>query len=113
MTRILHTETFKKHYKHLVKKYPSLKAELEELITELYKNPKTGSPLGHNTFKIRLAVKSKGGGKSGGLRVITFVQVTVIKDEVLFLLTLYDKSDISTISDKELKNLIHSVLANP
>jgi hypothetical protein len=109
MIEIRYTQTFKKHYKQLAKKYPSLKDDLEELFIELRKNPELGAPLGSNAYKIRLAVKSKGGGKSGGLRVITLYQVAVIEDQTLFLLTLYDKADISTISDKELKALIKAI----
>jgi len=52
---------------------------------------------------IRLAVKSKWKGKSGGMRVITFV---VTKRKELFLLSIYDKADKDTLSDKEILALI-------
>jgi len=110
MTKILYTDTFKKGYKALVKKYPSLQTELKDLIEELHKNPKLGTSLGSDAFKIRLSVKSKGRGKSGGLRIITFFHLTVVEDDILYLVTIYDKADLSTISDKELKNLIKSIL---
>jgi hypothetical protein len=47
-----------------------------------------------------MAISSKGQGKSGGARVITFVQI--IKTTI-FLLSIYDKADIENISDKILK----------
>lgn len=50
---------FKKEVKRLTKKYPSLKTELAELFTELEENPTTGTPLGNDIYKIRLAVASK------------------------------------------------------
>ncbi|MBW8051660.1 MAG: hypothetical protein FVQ77_15250 [Cytophagales bacterium] len=90
---------FKKQAKRLTKKYPSLKQELDELGKRLSCNPKQGIPIGHNCYKIRLAIKSKGKGKSGGARIIT--HIVVIKEKV-FLLSVYDKSDNENISDKEI-----------
>jgi len=71
-------------------------------------NPKLGTSLGKNCFKIRLAISSKGKGKSGGARVITHLIVTVT-DETLYLLKIYDKGDQETISDTELKYLLDSI----
>lgn len=65
------TDNFKKEAKKLQKKYPSLKSELEELGNTLAENPTTGTHLGNNVYKIRLAIKSKGKGKRGGARVMT------------------------------------------
>lgn len=56
--------------------------------------------MGHDCYKIRMAISSKGKGKSGGARVITFVQI--IKTTI-FLLSIYDKADINNISDRELQ----------
>jgi mRNA-degrading endonuclease RelE of RelBE toxin-antitoxin system len=81
--KILPTHQFAKELKRLVKKYPSLKAEYSHLIDQISLNPKTGSPLGHNCFKVRIAIKSKGKGKSGGARTITYVY---LKTETVYLL---------------------------
>ena len=94
---------FRKEAKKLIKKYPSLKNELAELGNLLCTDPTTGTALGNNCYKIRLAIASKGKGKSGGARVITNFYVS---DETVFLLTIYDKSDKETISDKELLELL-------
>ena len=51
---------FEKQAKKLIKKYPSLKNELLELVRELKSNPSQGIPLGKNCFKIRIAISSKG-----------------------------------------------------
>jgi hypothetical protein len=59
--------------------------------------------LANNCYKIRLAIKSKGKGKSGGARVIT--QIQVVENNV-FLLALYDKSEQENISDKEIEYLL-------
>ncbi len=70
---VIPTAIFKKEAKRLIKKFPSLKEELIELDRLLTDSPKSGIDLGHNTFKIRLGIKSKGKGKRGGGRVITYV----------------------------------------
>ncbi len=94
---------FEKELKRLAKKYPSLKHEYLKLIQSLKQQPEQGSPLGNNCFKIRLAVASKGKGKSGGARVITYVQVLQTS---VYLLTIYDKSEQENIPDKELEELL-------
>ena len=97
---------FEKELKKLVKKYPSLKDELSELVQSLQSNPIQGTPLGRDCYKIRIAIKSKNQGKSGGARVITCVKVI---DKRVYLLSIYDKSDFDSISDKELLNLVSQI----
>ena len=60
------TALFEKQLKRLLKKFPSLKAEYFELIDLLKEEPKSGTPIGNNCYKIRLAIAFKGKGKSGG-----------------------------------------------
>ena len=67
---------FEKELKKLAKKHPSLKAEFIALVTSLKQQPSQGTALGNDCYKIRLAIKSKGKGKSGGARVITYIQVS-------------------------------------
>ncbi len=106
---IITTASFEKAAKPLLKKYPSLKNELAQLGNDLQTNPRMGTSLGNNTFKIRLAIKSKGKGKSGGARVITHVELNLALAEEttdIFLITIYDKSVAEDITDKELEVLI-------
>lgn len=97
---------FRKEAKKLTKKYPSLKNDLAELGSQISADPTTGTALGNNCYKIRLAIASKGKGKSGGARVITHFYVS---DETVFLLSIYDKSDKENISDKELLELLKKI----
>ena len=53
-----------------------------------------------------MAITSKGKGKSGGARVITLVR---IKNDVLYLVTIYDKSERENIPDDELNDLIENI----
>lgn len=73
---------------------------------DLEKNPTTGDPLGHDCYKVRLAIAAKGKGKSGGARVITHV---VVKGTTVFLMFIYDKSEMDNITDKELLQMIKGI----
>ena len=94
---------FDKQFKRLAKKFPSLKSELLQLISKLSDLPETGIALGHECYKIKLGIASKGKGKSGGARVITYIAIT---EETVVLLSIYDKSEQADISDKELLRLL-------
>lgn len=100
---VLTISVFERQAKKLAKKYPSLKTDLTQLVSLLSETPKTGTLIAENCYKIRMAIKSKGKGKSGGARVITFVTVL---DRSVYLLAIYDKSDKANISDKELEELL-------
>lgn len=95
---------FEKNLKKLSKKYPSLKSEYANLVKNLKENPELGTLIGHNCYKIRLAIASKGKGKSGGTRVITYF---LVADDSVYLLSIYDKSDKDNLTDKELTRIIH------
>lgn len=99
-------DVFERQTKRLVKKHPSLKTDLLKLVTELQENPDKGTPLGKDCYKIRLAISSKGRGKSGGARVITNF---VVIESTVYLLSIYDKSEKENITDKELSELLEHV----
>ena len=103
---ILPTSKFSKEIKRLIKKFPSLKSEFANLISLLSENPTTGTSLGENCFKIRIAIASKNKGKSGGARIITYL---MLKDKSVFLLTIYDKAEKQNVSEKELKEMIKEI----
>lgn len=100
------TAKFKKHAKRLLKKFPSLKQELNVLTNSLETEPTQGKGIGFDCYKIRMAIASKGKGKSGGARVITHVQVT---KTTVYMLTIYDKSEQENISDNEIKEFIRFI----
>jgi hypothetical protein len=76
------------------------------LIERLKEEPQQGTPLGDDCYKVRLSIASKNKGKSGGARVVTCVYLA---DSELYLLSIYDKSEKSSLNDKELKELIKVV----
>ena len=105
---IISLSSFDKELKKLAKRYPSLKQDYADLLNEIEVNPKLGTPIGKNCYKIRLSITSKGKGKSGGARVITHLIVS-IEAETLYLLKIYDKGDQDNISEAELKYLLTTV----
>ncbi len=94
---------FDREYKRLAKKYQSLKEEIAELGANLADNPLQGEPLGKDCYKIRLKIKSKGKGKSGGARVITCVKVIA---GAVVLVSIYDKAEREDIADGLLLELL-------
>ncbi len=99
---------FEKELKRLAKKHASLKVEYIQLIESLKENPvQRYSPLGNECFKIRIGISSKGKGKSGGARVITYVQIV---QTTVYLLTIFDKSEKENIPDKELQELLKMLI---
>ena len=91
------TNRFERSAKSLLKRYRSLKADLMEFICSLESNPFQGTELSPGIRKIRIAVASKGRGKSGGARIITYT-IEIRKNEVtVYLIDIYDKSDYSTV----------------
>ena len=85
---IIATEPFERRLKRLAKKYKSIKLDVAQLLIELADNPKMGSPLGKDCYKIRLNISAKAKGKSGGGRVITCVRI--LKNRI-FLMDIFDK----------------------
>jgi len=105
------SDNFRREAKKYLKKFRSLKEELVSFQESLRINPKQGDRITESVFKVRLSSKSKGKGKSGGFRIITYL-VEAIEAEnndlqiIVTLLSIYDKSEISTLSDSEIKALI-------
>lgn len=101
--KVLSIAPFDRQLKKLIKKYPSLKKEFSALIDSLEQDPKQGTSLGNSCFKIRLSITSKGKGKSGGARIITYLEITQTS---VYLLAIYDKSEMDSLTDKEIQALL-------
>lgn len=97
---------FNRRAKRLLKKYRSLLAELQKLAASLEANPAQGQNLGAGLYKIRLGSASKGGGKSGGFRIITYYVEQTADGETIYLVTIYDKSEATSITKEQLLKLL-------
>lgn len=106
-------EVFDRQAKRLSKHYASFRDDFKTLLEMLQENPMAGADLGYGIRKVRMAIASKGKGKSGGARVITYTAdvITASLEGELLLLSIYDKAEQSTITDKEIKRLKRLVKA--
>lgn len=103
--KIIPSVEFDRQFKRLAKKYKSLLNDYLAFSKELKENPLQGAVLGRGVRKIRMAIGSKGKGKSGGARVLTLT-VLVSDDANVTLLTIYDKDEIDNVSDEYIRWLV-------
>lgn len=104
--KVIASPYFVSRFKKFKKKFPSLAEEIVELENMLLTNPLQGESLGAGLYKIRLASKSKGAGKSGGFRVITYLIKQLSNGYEIYLITIYDKSEESSVTKNELLILL-------
>lgn len=100
------TPLFLKKAKRLIKSFSTLETNLEKLEQALIINPKLGDSYGANIYKIRLGDESKGKGKSGGFRVITYLIHESKTSTEIILITIFNKSEEATIKKADVRNLI-------
>lgn len=100
------TPLFLRNIKALQKKYPSVHNDLERLAESLQAEPKQGESLGRGCYKVRFAIASKKTGKRDSSRLITCVR---IEQDIIYLLTVYDKSEKATVSHSELSALLKQI----
>lgn len=97
---------FDREVKRLAKKYKSLRSDLSEFQKEIQKNPYLGTEIIPGVRKIRMAISSKGKGKSGGARIISFIAVNDAITNEIILLYIYDKSETPNIQTDYLRQQI-------
>ena len=97
---------FLKDIKALQKKYPSVREDFEKFLEMLEEDPHMGESIGRNCYKVRFDIKSKRTGKRDNSRIITCVK---IERDTIFLLAAYDKSEKSTVKNKELDLLLNQI----
>lgn len=100
---------FDREVKRLAKKYKSLRSDLLQFQKDLKENPYLGTEILPGIRKIRLAITSKGKGKSGGARIISFIAVNDTVNGEIVLLYIYDKSESPNIRTEYLKQLIEDL----
>ena len=103
---IVRSDYFTSELKRLAKRYRSLAKDYEAFLESLKANPLQGVEIAPHVRKIRMAVASKGRGKSGGARVITFNALVTEHDGTVYLLLVYDKADTSNVKMKVVKEII-------
>lgn len=91
--KVIIASEFAKEAKRIAKKHPGIKSDIDRLIGDLETDPIIGISLGGNFYKIRISITGTGKGKSGGVRVITYV---ILDDETVLLTEIYLKSEYDT-----------------
>lgn len=85
-----------------------MRDEIENLIAQLQSDQRPGNKIpriGYDVYKTRLPNPSAARGKSGGFRVVYYVQMA---DSVI-LLTIYSKTSKNDISVKEIQRAVEDV----
>ena len=103
------SDAFAREAKRLAKKYRSFKNDYAEFLKSIKENPLQGDEITKNIRKIRMAIGSKGKGKSGGARVITFNILTDVQNGQVVLLLIYDKEDASTVKVNVVKQMVRDM----
>ena len=83
-----------------------MRQDFAGLLESLRREPQQCVDLGRGLHKVRMAISSKGKGKSGGARVITLTVLISETDTNIVLLTIYDKSECENLTDKELTDIV-------
>ena len=96
------TNIFEHNIKTLKKRFPSITKDVLKLIEELKLNPNLGISLGNSRYKVRVKNSDINRGKSGGYRIITYVQL----EKFILLVTIYSKSDKDNIINEEIDKII-------
>jgi len=102
---VLFTSEFKRSLRRLLKRYRSIRRDVESLVEELASGETPGERVkgtGHVVYKVRVANTDARRGKSGGYRVVYYVQTS----ERVILVTVYSKSDQGDISSAVLRQII-------
>lgn len=106
---VILSESFQTSVRRLKNRYARVAEDLKRAIQSLQADPAIGNliPDDYGARKLRLPNSSAQRGKSGGFRLIYYVQ-----DEgrhALWLLLVYSKSDQENISPSELKQLMREL----
>lgn len=98
---------FERRAKVLAKRYKSFQKDYSIFLDSLEEAPFQGVSLGGGVYKTRMQITSKGKGKSGGARVLTYTVKKIEPDRIsITLLSIFDKSDMENVPDSYIKSLV-------
>ncbi len=90
------TLLFKRQLKKLSKKYPHIKKDIETFVDDFIQLHEEAISIKKSIFKIRIANSDKNKGKRSGYRVYYYYKI----DNVVYMISIYDKSQIEMIDEK-------------
>ncbi len=104
-TLVESTRQFDKESRRLIRKFRSLRDELDLLRSQLQRGERPGNRLagiGYKAYKVRLANRSAQRGKSGGFRVIYQDR----SGQMVLLLLIFSKTEHSDLPDDVIMRVI-------
>jgi mRNA-degrading endonuclease RelE of RelBE toxin-antitoxin system len=107
-TKVIFSPDFEKDIKQLKRKYPAVLTEVRKLVVQLENDERLGDRIqdvGYEVYKVRLSNPSAARGKSGGFRVIYYVQL----EDTLYLISIYSKTEQADISSDKIRQLIENL----
>ena len=106
---VLFSPTFEQDIDELEDDYPGALDEVEKLVASLKRGEKPGNRVqgvGKPAYKVRLPNRAANRGKSGGFRVIYYVQMA----ESIWLVTMYSKTRQADISPQIIRSIIDKLV---
>lgn len=106
--QLLFSDEFKTRLRTLIKRYRSIRTDLQPLLDELQSGNFIGDQIagtGYTVFKVRLKNSDIQKGKSGGYRVIYQLR----NDTYILLVVIYSKSDRDDILANQIRDIIDRV----
>ena len=105
LIQVIVSPTFNRNLRTLAKKYRSIRNDIQPIIEQLTRGELPGDRIagvGYAVFKLRVRNSDTQKGKSGGYRLIYYVQTA----KGIILLTLYTKSEQVDIAAEDIQNII-------
>ncbi len=103
--QLVFSDEFKTRLRTLIKRYRSIRTDLQPLLDELLSGNFIGDQIpgtGYTVFKVRLKNSDIQKGKSGGYRVIYQLR----GDTYILLVVIYSKSDQDDIPANQIRDII-------
>jgi mRNA-degrading endonuclease RelE of RelBE toxin-antitoxin system len=105
LIQVIVSPTFNRNLRTLAKKYRSIRNDIQPIIEQLAQGELPGDRIagvGYAVFKLRVRNSDTQKGKSGGYRLIYYVQTAM----GIILLTVYTKSEQVDIVAEDIQNII-------
>jgi hypothetical protein len=103
---ILCTDNFKKELKNLIKEHPSFNHDFKLLLERLEDNPDTGTPLGNQFFKTKLAYRSMGRQSREKPNLQVYF---CIRQNNVYLIAAHNKNGSFVFPEKDLQDTLKSI----
>jgi mRNA-degrading endonuclease RelE of RelBE toxin-antitoxin system len=104
-TEIRFTPEFKRNLHLLAKKYRHIRSDLQPVLDELQSGERPGNQIpgvGYAVYKVRLRNRDASKGKSGGYRLLYYVETPA----AIILVTIYSKNEQSDIAASEIRRIL-------